>query len=435
MRLAGNAKGVLAGAIVIACGLLGAISPVTPADAAFIVDHGVKPAVGKARGAAAIVISEAPARRADTPAFWTAARIAAAEPVAGPAPPGSALFPSASPAASLSAASGDFTPESAAEFPHVLHGKVLFTVGPDLHSCSGTLVETSRRNVVFTAGHCVYDRGSGSFVGNLIFIPGYEHGPQSLGFASAVNLYTTTQWVEQGATSYDIGVVVLDRPLQNRIGARKIAFDLNARGLDYTLYGYPSKPSPPFDGEVLQGCRAEVIGQDNERGSIVRFPALDRRRNVIPFALAAQPCHMQQGASGGGWVTLRNYLNSMVSYSYCESLPHMCDTIFGPYFSNAAKALYVEAGGSIAPTVRLLRAPRRIVRTRRVSFRFGGTASTLLGFRCRLDRRRWVPCSARISITRLRPGRHVLRVRSVDQTGKVSRRQIVRPFRVILRRR
>lgn len=391
------------------------------ASAAGIVDRGTPPPVVSKVTGKAKVVSETVADPASAESYWTPARMASAVP-ADSDPAGSFDVPDL-PGAHASAATGDFTPGNVTKFPQVVHGKIFFAVGASNYSCSGTIIDSAKRNVIFTAGHCVFDQETKSFVTNLVFIPGYENQTAPLGVGSAVSLYTTSQWVQSGNQSYDLGVVVLDQPAQKFFGARQIAFDLNPKGLEYTLYGYPSKPNPPYDGEVLRGCHSKFAGRDNNG------------RNLKPYPIVANPCLMQQGASGGGWVTLGNYVNSVVSYGYCDSAPKTCGFIMGPYFSNAAKALYVKAGGSPAPTVKLRKAPPRVVRKRKVSFVFGGSAATLLGFSCKLDRKRPVPCSARISITRLSPGRHTLRVRAVDQTGRQSRKQIVRSFRVILPRR
>ena len=416
---------VLAGALAV---VLAAITLAfsSKATAGGIIKSGSTPTVSKV--STAKVVGETVADPASAEEFWTPERLAAAKPVDMPTPDTTSLdipdFGGGD--ASASAATGDFTPGNVTSFPQVVHGKIFFKVGASTYSCSGTIVDSKNRNVVYTAGHCVYDRESATFATELVFIPGYENGVAPLGVGSATQMYTTQQWVQQGANAYDIAVVVLDQPAQNFFGARKGACDLgdvldSMKGLEYTIFGYPSKPSPRFNGEVLQGCHSA-------------FNSFDSTQGLKPFPMAANPCFMQQGASGGGWITLGNYINSVVSYGYCDNIPETCGTIFGPYFSNAAKSLYVQAGGSPAPTVKLLSGPPKKVRKRAVSFRFGGTAATLLSFSCKLDRQKPVPCSSKISIRRLSPGKHTLRVRAVDQTGKQSKKQIVRTWRVKLRR-
>ncbi|MCB0831286.1 MAG: trypsin-like serine protease, partial [Solirubrobacterales bacterium] len=338
--------GGIFGAIALAAFLMAIlISSSSTASAAGIVDLGSPPPkVSKVAANSGQVVSETVLNPRSADGFWTPERLAAAKPAEMPTPADSLDIPKFASGASASAATGDFTPGNVTRFPQVVHGKIFFSVGSDTYSCSGTIIDSLNRNVIFTAGHCVFDQSTKSFVTNLIFIPGYENGNAPLGVGNAVKLFTTSQWANQGANSYDMGVVVLDQPAESFFGARQIAFDLNPKGRQYTLYGYPSRPNPPYNGEVLQGCHSAFAGRDNGGG------------NITPYPIAAHPCYMQQGASGGGWVTLGNYVNSVVSYGYCDSLPSSCGYIFGPYFSNAAKSLYVNAGGSPRPTVKVLKA-------------------------------------------------------------------------------
>ena len=402
------------------------------ADAAGIVDRG-GPSPKVSGGSPASVVGRAVAAPASADTIWTPERMASARPAGMPAPEAAFDIPapgaaSASAAAAASTfATGDFTPGNVTSFPQVVHGRIFFTIGAGTFSCSGTLVESLNRNVVFTAGHCVYDVASKSWVQNLIFVPGYENQVEPFGRATATFLYTTGQWIKSGSGSYDIGVLTLDRPLEEELGARKLAFDLSpkfrsGRARPYTVYGYPAKPANLFNGEVLQACRTLAYGRDRIGG------------NLAPLPIRAAPCKMRQGASGGGWVTLGNYLNSVVSYGYCDEIKSLCGNVFGPYFSNAARSLYVRAGGAAAPTVELLKAPPKVVRKRKVNFSFGGKFSTLPGFACKLDRKPEGGCSANTSIVRLTPGKHTLRVRAIDQTGQFSRRKIFHEFRVVLPR-
>lgn len=418
----------------------------SPADGARIVNLGVAPPkVSKVRGAS-VIASPAHARPASLSSderFLTREKMLGARPVRQSAPERTFDIPRFGSDAGSSAATGDFTPVDASAFPNRIHGKVFLQVDPDgeggndpvIYTCSGTLVESARENVVFTAGHCVFDREIGDFVDNIAFVPGYDNGSMPFGVYYGYQWFTTSQWAEKGSFSYDIGLITLQQPIEGQqpageLGTRKIAFDLNPKvngkkKREYTVFGYPSLPSPMFDGETLRGCRSA-------------FHRYDRvTTNLTPYPIAIRPCAMQQGASGGGWVTLGNYLSSVTSYGYCDDYPNTCGTIFGPRFSNAAKALYTQApvGGSPRPTLKLLSAPPRVVRKRKVRFRFGSNAATLPGFTCRLDRQRKIFCSPRISISKLRPGKHTLRVRAIDQTGKLSRNTIVRDFWVKLPRR
>lgn len=408
-----------------------ALAPQPSASAARIVGHGPPPPrVSKVDGSA--VSSVTFRRPASTGRYWTRERLLLARPADNPPPPASFDLPWPGGGATASAATGDFTPRDLTAYPHRIQGKIFFRLGSAAYSCSGTVVESAKRNVVFTAGHCVFDPTEHRYVDDLVFIPGYENGKGS--FEAPLDVIAATYgkvpegWINSRSNSYDIGVVGLSQPVQRTLGGRQIAFDLNPsppgrKARQYTIFGYPSEPSELFDGEVLRGCRVAFRGFDNSPG------------NKAPFPMSAGPCKMEQGASGGGWITRGNYLNSVVSYGYCDKLPRFCGYLFGPRFSNAAKALYVAAGGSPRPTIGLVKAPPRVVHKRAVRFRFKGSAATLLRFVCRLDRQRKKACAQKVLIRGLRPGRHTLRAWTVDQTGRVSRQRLIRHFRVVLPRR
>jgi len=400
------------------------IGSVPRADAAEIVDRGASPPPLSRGPVAGQAVSETVVNPASADGYWTPARLAAAQPAPVSTPATSLDVPELGSDASVSAATGDFTPGNVSRFPQVVHGKIFFTAGATDYSCSGTIVYSQSRSLVYTAGHCVYSQTEHDWVTNLVFIPGYENGNMPLGYVSAVWISTTDQWLNNGNFSYDIGVIKVDYPIEELFAARQIAFDLNPvlgnKGREYTLYGYPSEPSPPFDGEILRGCRVRFVDYDSDQGP--------------PRPLAVAPCSMGQGSSGGGWITSGNYLSSVVSYRYCDTVPSLCKYIFGPRFSNAAKTLYLDAGGSPAPTLKLVKGPPKIVRKRNIPVKLGGDFATWPGFYFRLDSQRRVYLSGNVRIKRLRPGKHTLQVQAVDQTGHLSQKKITLRFRVILPR-
>ena len=365
-------------------------------------------------------------------ASWTRADFLAARPADPVARPAASLVAPPPPDAAVSADQGPFFPTDVTQVPQSLHGKVFFRLGQDIYQCSATLIESKNANSIFTAGHCVYDPDTKQWAADLVFVPGYENGAEPYGRYAAISLDTTRGWFdnppagllpvpgEDADFSEDIGVATLaGTPAADLGGAEKIAFDLDPNGRQYTIYGYPGDPSPPYDGERLVACRATVNVRD--KGT--------------PATLGATPCDISHGSSGGGWMT-GGYLNSVVSYVYCESTPDLCNYVFGPFFSSAAKALYTGAGagGGLPPTIKVTFRPPRLVFKRKVLFTFSGEASTPLGFLCRFDRRPPVRCGARTTISRLSPGRHTLRVRSIDQTGQKSQRIVTRNFRVSAKR-
>jgi len=310
-----------------------------------------------------------------------------------------------------SAADGAFLPADIQQYPLRTHGKIFFRLGLDEFACSGTVVSSRGRNIVFTAGHCVYDTDTAQYVNQLVFVPAYQGGQpnaEPFGVWPATAVFTSSRYVETGQLSHDIGVVVLENRIEDTTGARRIAFDLNPTNRQFTIYGYPVKPGPPYDGETMIGCRSQAVNRDSAEGS--------------PFPIAAGPCDMRGGSSGGGWITDGGYLNSVVSYGYCESSPELCGLTFGPYFGDQVKNVYTypAVGGSMTPTVTIQSGSRGRIRGSTASFRLGGSGSTPLSFRCRLDRRSDFQCGSRTTLRRLSRGSHLLRVYSVDQTGRTS---------------
>ncbi|MGA7398215.1 MAG: hypothetical protein WBW62_12290 [Solirubrobacterales bacterium] len=353
---------------------------------------------------------------AEVKSSWTRADRLAAKPLDQPDPAKSAFDLPRFPGATTSAATGDFTPADASRLPERLHGKVFFRVGANRYSCSGTLVSSATGQTIFTAGHCVYDYEIRQFVTDFIFVPGYDSGNAPFGEYPATALATTQGWANRGDLSYDIGIASLaGTPTKDLGGSEKVAFNRSTKNRSYKIYGYPADPQPLYDGEKLIGCKSEAAGRDV--GS--------------PRPIVAYPCNMSHGASGGSWMS-GGYLSAVFSYIHCDSSAATCGYAFASYFSNAAKSLYTSdtAGGSVKPTVKVRYRPPAVVKKRSVLFKFAGTGSTPLTYRCKFDRRKYVDCGNRVKISRLTNGRHRLKVRSIDQTGRLSSRVITRKFRV-----
>ncbi len=352
-------------------------------------------------------------------ASWSRQDLLSAKPAPMPAPP-AASFDVPSFDAGTSAKAGPFYPPDATAFPERLHGKVFFSLGPDRYQCSGTLVSSANGNVVYTAGHCVWDTLTGQWMQNFVFIPGYAGGTSPFRTYAATTLSTPAGFSRGGNLDYDVGLATVEgNPQADLGGARQVAFGLRPFGREYTLFGYPADPYPPYDGERLAACRSTMA----------------LRGATTPRTIGVSPCDMRNGASGGGWITDGNYLASLTSYTLCQTQPELCNVLWGPSFSKAAKALYTTetTGGSVAPTLEVKFSPPRVVRKRRVLFKFAGTGSTPVRFQCRLDRKPFRSCGKRTTLSGLAAGRHLFRVRSTDQTGHRSKKTIRKAFRVVIR--
>ncbi len=313
-----------ASAVFVCCALSGA--PVALADA---------PPVAKSLG-------QTPAAVRD---YWTGARMRAAEPADALAPSPSRSGGGPSLAASSAKRSGlHERVQKTSSYPNRTDGKVFFTLpgGPPNggdYACSATAVRSPSHSLVWTAGHCVYDPGvlGAGYATNWEFVPGYNGTKKPFGEWPASRLATTPQWrgsgiLDGGDSAFDFGAATIaprgGKLLQDRIGARRIAFG-QPRDTVYSAFGYPAESPPPeFDGRHLFRCRSPYRGSDTRVG---------------PPAPIRMSCDMTAGSSGGGWVIRRDglaYVVSVTSYGY-SSDPN---SFYGPYQGSAARRLHDAAG-------------------------------------------------------------------------------------------
>lgn len=211
--------------------------------------------------------------------------------------------------------------------PHI--GKVFFTLGGTDYVCSANSVVSNNENTVSTAGHCLKD-GAGAWASKFAFVPAYENGNAPYGVWAATSLYATSQWSASGDISYDTAFAVVSNPsgsasLSDTVGASGVAFN-QARGLEYTAFGYPA--APPFDGASLYSCSgtatADPFGQSLSQGI---------------------PCDMTGGSSGGPWFigsSSSGVQNSVNSFGYSS----VSNTMFGPYWGSSIQNAYSNASNS-----------------------------------------------------------------------------------------
>ncbi len=81
--------------------------------------------------------------------------------------------------------------------------------------CTGWMVS---RDTLVTAGHCLYNRGSGSWYSGLSFSPGRNAATTPFGSATAVRSVTDANYITSGDTRQDWGIVKLNRPIGDSTG-------------------------------------------------------------------------------------------------------------------------------------------------------------------------------------------------------------------------
>jgi len=198
--------------------------------------------------------------------------------------------------------------------------------------CSGTSVRARNQSVVVTAGHCINSGGKHGrwFTGRMVFVPAYRYGQRPFGVFPVRWIDTTTQWRASGSENYDVGAMVVGRneagqTLGEAVGGTGIAFNQKANQV-FDVHGYPAEA--PFDGETQRICRGtRFLGHD---ASSFAFRG--------PLNLAVS-CQLTGGASGGGWTIEGDLLNSVTDYGYFDET----SPAYGAYFGKEVARLYGRA--------------------------------------------------------------------------------------------
>ncbi len=221
--------------------------------------------------------------------------------------------------------------------PDRLNVKVFFSqAGGGNFVCSGTVVNSSTKRMVSTAGHCVSD-GAGSFHRNVVVVPGYSSrsngsGDAPFGRWSARELTTLTEWHQFSNLKQDVGYIITrdlnGQRIVNRVGGHGTKFNV-ARNQRFRAYGYPQ--AAPFNGFNQYVCPSGRLADDN--------PGSRPGPRTIRIS-----CNMTGGSSGGGWVINESgglgFVNSVNSYKYVSGPKANANHMYGPYFGNEALSLF-----------------------------------------------------------------------------------------------
>jgi V8-like Glu-specific endopeptidase len=231
------------------------------------------------------------------------------------------------------------------EHPYPTHGKLfMFEGSTPTYVCSGTVVNSASKNVVWTAGHCVHEGGpTGEFFDAYAFVPGRRNSSNPFDVWFAELAVTTSQWAtstnEDVAFKHDVGALALERvdgeEIADVVGARGIRFNQSPHQL-YDSFGYPAED--PFDGEKLWVC-------DSDPGILLGSGSL---------AFMGIGCDMTGGSSGGGWIVDGGFVQSVNSFGIVNN-PQYEETMFGPQMRDAAFDVYELAAGTDTVAPRLTR--------------------------------------------------------------------------------
>jgi hypothetical protein len=208
------------------------------------------------------------------------------------------------------------------------------------YRCSGTVVDSPNGSIVWTAGHCIFNRefDPRPFT-NFFFVPDAGQGPSPdlpvapYGAWPARRWAVTRDWYVHGSArriKRDLGVLLLARNARGQTitqalgGGQRISFRGTAAGRAKVI-GYPE--SGRFVGNDSPiGCGPRPIGQ-------ARFGG------VGPNPVAID-CAMTLGASGGPWLEHVNArgIGTVISVTSAEA--DRAPQMFGPVMDLVARQLW-----------------------------------------------------------------------------------------------
>ncbi|WP_214323531.1 trypsin-like serine peptidase [Nonomuraea sediminis] len=259
-------------------------------------------------------------------------------------------------------------------------GKVFFVDGQGkFRWCSATSVQSQYRNLVATAGHCVYDTDANTDVlDNWVFVPGYYQGKMPWGiyvgkqafthydfdtyedydrdyaFVTVYNgilfdgvkqvdakdygRFTGPKW-SHGGHNY----ILLSKDagrLGDAVGGQGIAWN-QPTGKTVRTFGYPAAPHPdgnrPYSGVTPKTCYGPTTAK------AVGAPWLKIEEHI------GLKCAVTPGYDGGPWLIQYNngrrlgLVNGVTSTFADQDGNDRIDTITSPYFDGETAAVYNAA--------------------------------------------------------------------------------------------
>ncbi len=132
-------------------------------------------------------------------------------------------------------------------------GALFFDVGPIHERCTGTVISTGSRNVIATAGHCLWNRLTNWLPATVmptpVFVPGYHDGQAPYGKWSVRTRYYATAWKKNLNPDYDYGFIVLNdlngRRIQDAVGANAWRTDAGTDN-QAEITAYPDNRDQPL---------------------------------------------------------------------------------------------------------------------------------------------------------------------------------------------
>lgn len=203
------------------------------------------------------------------------------------------------------------------------------------YSCSATVITAKNRSLLWTAGHCAYERGADRWAQ---FMPDYHDGKKPLGTWPVSNMWVPNEWVRHMNPNFDIAAMQVfpagnGHRIQDYTGSQGFTFNYKGRTFPVLDFGYPGDLLPSgqrVDFNKLRYCTGTSYGIN------LGWPG--------PAELSLH-CTLGHGASGGPWLTNvgRSGFGRLIGTNSTHSLSH--DDMHAAYEGSVAVQLYNAAAG------------------------------------------------------------------------------------------
>ena len=112
-------------------------------------------------------------------------------------------------------------------------------------------------NILYTAGHCVYNKSSGGWKSSIIVIPGKCGMSEPYGRYEAIELMATKGWIDNASPRYDMGAIKLSKVVNHNSFITPAMEDPNIA----EICGYPADR----DNGLFQYKMSDNLVKENGR--------------------------------------------------------------------------------------------------------------------------------------------------------------------------
>ncbi|SPE99491.1 trypsin-like serine peptidase [Streptomyces sp. MA5143a] len=206
-------------------------------------------------------------------------------------------------------------------------GKVFFTNPSDggTYTCSASALNSSSKQMVITAGHCVHGGKGGTWMTNWVYVPRYRSGARPFGTFAAKQMRTFTAWMNDSDLRRDVAMVTTwplnGNKIVNVTGGHGLSWNFS-RQQAVTILGYPGNHD---GGEVQWACTGTTRAVSDGRIEI--------------------QCNFGGGSSGGPWLREFNDSNGLGSVNGVMSTVNSDGWNRSSYFDDGVKGMYDAQGG------------------------------------------------------------------------------------------